>query len=43
MEAARCSETAISYEVTRHGAKDNLYIYRLENLSSLVRNATGLS
>jgi hypothetical protein len=35
MEAAGCSETAISYEVTRrHGAKDNLYIYRLENLVS---------
>ena len=35
MKTAGCSETAISYEVTRHhGAKDNLYIYRLENLVS---------
>jgi hypothetical protein len=35
MEAAGCPETAISYEVTRrHGTKDNLYIYRLENLVS---------
>ena len=32
MEAAACSETAISYEVTRHGAEDNPYIHRLENL-----------
>jgi hypothetical protein len=33
MEAAGCPETAISYEVTRrHGAKDHIYIYQLENL-----------
>jgi hypothetical protein len=35
MEAAGCSETPISYKVIRHhGAKDNLYIQRLENLVS---------
>jgi hypothetical protein len=41
MEAAGCSETAISYEVTRrHGGKDNLYIYGLENLVSCILNAS---